>query len=396
MNLSHINRTYIPYFAGWKEINVANQLVISENKANYEKWNESLNYASNIHPEVPSKLVQVILMFLSIIGVTTNLLVCMAVLSVPRLRQKIVNCFVVSLCCTQILVDGIVIPMFCFAVDHFIYNYVVALAVISYITSLLSLTFDRYLAVCYSLRYRGLMWYSRAVRLIILCWILSFITQILPAFWNERHFPILHKTYLSFIALVFLFIPLCLVIFAYAAILKDILRLARKEKNDRLNQLSRKNHDKRVSQISETLTEITEMYELQPLNKVVVVNENTDIKRKNRSISLRGISYSCTRKTAMPVSSYRKETKTTLLLLLVGSLYGATWIPVLFMTILQIFDREDLIPEQMSIVSILIMAINSIIDPILYGFCMKDIRKQIKKLYVISWLFTDIDLRKKR
>ena len=395
MNLPQINSTYIPYFAGWKEINVANQSVISENKAHYEKWNHSLIYSSNIQPEIPSKLVQVILIVLSIIGATANLLVCMAVLSVSRLRQKIVNCFVVSLCCTQILVDDIVMPMFCFAVDHFIYNYVVALAVISYITSLLSLTFDRYLAVCYSLRYRGLMWYSRAVRVIILCWILSFITQILPAFWNERHFPILHKTYLSFIALVFLFIPLCLVIFAYAAILKDIIRLARKDK-DRLNKPIRKNHDKRVSQISETLTEITEMYELQPLNKAVVVNDNTYIKRKNRSISLRGISYSCTRKAAMPISSYRKETKTTLLLLLVGSLYGATWIPVLFMTILQIFDREDLIPEQMSVVSILIMAINSIIDPILYGFCMKDIRKQIKKIYVVSWFFRDMGLRKKQ
>lgn len=133
MNLSHINGTYISYFVGWKGIYIANQSIMSENKAHYEKSNQSLNFASNIHPDVPSKLVQAILIFLSIIGVTTNLLVCMTVLSISRLLQKIVNCFVVNLCCAEILVDGIVMPMFCFAVDHFIYNYVVALAVISYV-----------------------------------------------------------------------------------------------------------------------------------------------------------------------------------------------------------------------------------------------------------------------
>ena len=91
MNLPQISSTYIPYFAGWKEINLANQSVISENKAHYEKWNQSLIYSSNIQPEIPSKIVQVILIVLSVIGIATNLLVCMAVLSVSRLRQKIVN-----------------------------------------------------------------------------------------------------------------------------------------------------------------------------------------------------------------------------------------------------------------------------------------------------------------
>ena len=197
-----------------------------------------------------------VLLIISLIALFANILVCAAILSVPNLRREIVNCFVLSLCSTQILVDVVVMPLFCFAADHFIYSYAVALTVMAYITSLLALTLDRYLAVSFPLRYRGLMWYSRCVRLILACWSISAIIQLLPILWKgSTYSAIIHKIYLAVIAITFLFIPLILVMYAYAAILLEVISLS---KRDKKRGFKKKNvREKR--KVSESLTEYTDI-----------------------------------------------------------------------------------------------------------------------------------------
>ena len=80
------------------------------------------------------------------------------------------------------------------------------------------------------------------------------------------------------------------------------------------------------------------------------------------------------------IINYRQEMKIALLFVAVGGMYSATWIPVLYMTTMQIFDRADLIPEKMSETAIFIMAGNSLVDPLLYGLYMNDLRCRLKAM----------------
>jgi len=156
---------------------------------------------------------------------------------------------------TQILTDCVVIPLYCFALTSIVYSYVVAFVVISYVTNLLALTLDRYFAIKFPLRYRGIMWRGRCIRVILACWVISTFVQILPVFWNNSdHQHILHKVYLSTITIVFLLLPLCIVIFAYVSIFIEVVSITQKEKKRRVI-FKKKEDDDRLSTCTEVFSE---------------------------------------------------------------------------------------------------------------------------------------------
>ena len=56
--------------------------------------------------------------------------------------------------------------------------------------------------------------------------------------------------------------------------------------------------------------------------------------------------------------------------------YILSWFPVIYMTLLDVLERKDLVPAILKHVSTVLIAINSLTDPIVYGLLLKGVRKQ--------------------
>ena len=67
--------------------------------------------------------------------------------------------------------------------------------------------------------------------------------------------------------------------------------------------------------------------------------------------------------------------------------YILSWFPVIYMILLDVLERNDLVTAVLKHVSTILIAINTLTDPIVYGLLLKGVRKQAqtywKKIIVI-------------
>ena len=353
----------------------------SQNNSDSRNMTSQMLLAESVNYHSTTKIT--LLLILAFVAFIANVLVCLPIIVVPKIRTTI-NCFVLSLCMTQILTDCIVIPLYCFALTSIVYSYVVAFVVISYVTNLLALTFDRYFAIKFPLRYRGIMWRGRCIRVILACWVVSTLVQILPVFWyNSDHHKILHKVYLSAITIIFLLLPLCIVIFAYVSIFIEIVSSTQKEKRRRVIFKKKNEEDNRLNpgllpfprsqnsteciNAEEFLGDDRKASNFSVLSGVSVASNAPLVKMFNRRRSKRNL----------PQPDFRMEARSAIIFFVIIVMYGATWIPVLFMTVAGVLEKSDQIPKSMKTGAIYIMAGNTLLDPLIYGLCMKDIRKHL-------------------
>lgn len=82
---------------------------------------------------------------------------------------------------------------------------------------------------------------------------------------------------------------------------------------------------------------------------------------------------------------FRMEVRSALIFFVIILMYGATWIPVLIMTVAGVFDKAHTIPKSMNMCAIYIMAGNTMLDPLVYGWYMKDIRTHLTKILSALW-----------
>ena len=133
-----------------------------------------------------------------IIGAITlfgNLLVFVAIATSPRLHQKPMNRFLASLAVTDIIMGACVAPgysLFCVGcLDYPLSRYcwlmegTKDIALGSSIYNLLAISFDRYLAVYWPLRYPTLMTRRRVMFILSLIWGLSFAIAVIRNFWQH-------------------------------------------------------------------------------------------------------------------------------------------------------------------------------------------------------------------
>ncbi|XP_066917395.1 adenosine receptor A3-like [Clytia hemisphaerica] len=332
--------------------------------------------------KVQSQLEITLLLLIAFLAFIGNFLVCLPILMNPRIRTTI-NCFVLSLCFTQILTDCFVIPLYCFALGSAVYSYVVAFVVISYITNLLALTLDRYFAIKYPLRYRGIMWRGRCIRVILLCWMVSAFVHILPVLWyNSEHHKIIHKVYISTITVLFLLFPLCVVIFVYVNIFIEILSSSRKEKERRVTYRKSQylGDGGSYSPTGSDVLSIGFGDDERKHSTASIISEGPSI-MDGMTSSITSLVKTTNRKSRLQQTDLQVEVRSALIFFVIILMYGATWIPVLVMTIAGVLGRSHLIPKGMNTCSIYIMAGNTMLDPLIYGWYMKDIRKQLIKLF---------------
>lgn len=328
----------------------------------------SNNITTNHQHQHHSNTESTLLLILAFIAFIENFLVCLPIIYNPRIRTTI-NYFVLSLCLTQLLTDCFVIPLYCFAMQTVFYSYVVAFVVISYITNLLALTLDRYAAIKYPLRYRGIMWRGRCIRIIVANWVVSMLVQILPVFWhNSNDKQIIHKVYISSITAIFLLLPLCIVIFAYVNIFIEIVSSSKKDKRRRVTF---RNSDIRLG--IEYGGDERKVSSSSIMSEVSAVSSTNGLSTSNTSLI----------KSINKKWSFQQqvEFRSAIIFFVIILMYGATWIPVLVMTIAGVIGKSHSIPKNMNVCAIYIMVANTMLDPLIYGWYMKDIRSELIKMF---------------
>ena len=77
----------------------------------------------------------------------------------------------------------------------------------------------------------------------------------------------------------------------------------------------------------------------------------------------------------------RQESKSALVFAIVAMTHMLSWFPVIYMTFLDVLERKDLKSTILKHVSAVLIAIESLTDPIFYGLLLKCVRKQAQSYW---------------
>ena len=156
-------------------------------------------------------------MILCIIAVVENIVVCWLICRYRCLKTA-TNVFIFSLCITNILCSGILLPLHCFAEHSPLYPFLKLYIILSYICNLSAVTAERFISISRPLRYYHLVTKGRAIRITILCYFVPLIYCLLPLAWNANENTVAHRVYVSFTLLVFFIAPLIFILGVYARV----------------------------------------------------------------------------------------------------------------------------------------------------------------------------------
>lgn len=278
----------------------------------------------------------------------------MAILTSPKIRRKITFVYVINLLLAQLLLSTITVPMYCFAPHHFLYPYVTALTIVAYTLNLCTVTYERYLAICRPYRYSERVSYSKAVKVSIVCWIVAAVIQILPVFW-EGHSDgaTIQRVYLGVTLVIFFIAPLIMIWMVYGYITYEIYRLG-----------------KASYTVKHVVVKI-EPNDTTPLQSPLALH-----KRKR--------SYFASLSNKINISKPKQEFQLAAVFIAAAVASNITWVPVIMMVFLQVINRTDLEPRNLSKIHIYLLAINGNVDPLIYGMFLKQLRERIVEITVKS------------
>ena len=251
---------------------------------------------------------------LSVLVVVFNVFVCCLVCMNKALRTY-TNGFVVSLALSDILTGGVFFPMILSKPSSLATGYLTCVIVLSSSCNLSSVTYARYVAIMKPLRSRYLVpkMFKKAV---VFSWLIPIIFSLLPLFWNTNYELQIHKVYIICAQIFGFVVPFVFIAFAYVRIFKEVRRsLALQKKFQVESPQERTNERRRLS----------------------------------------------------------KEIKIAKVFCIISAIFLFCWLPVIYMTTAQIvFSRSDIIPDFMPTVSLFTMAINSLVNPVIYAFLKPD------------------------
>ncbi|KAK5872100.1 hypothetical protein PBY51_012831 [Eleginops maclovinus] len=278
---------------------------------------------------------------IALASVVGNVLVVLAV-CVNRALRNTTFCFIVSLAVADIAVGVLVIPLAIiislgFNTQFYTCLFLSCLLLIitqSSILSLLAIAIDRYLRVKIPTRYTSIVTQRRACVAVCLCWILSFLTGLVPMIgWNNldnlegnltRSSDIVcefttvmrmdYMVYFNFFGWVV--VPLSIMIALYA----EIFRVIRRQLNRR-------------------------------------AEATCDAERY-----------------------FRKELKLAKSLALVVFLFAVCWLPIHIMNCIDFFCPDCSIPKFAMYVGIFMSHVNSALNPMVYAFRIKVFRLTLIKI----------------
>jgi len=230
------------------------------------------------------------------------------------------NYFVLSLAVSDMLTGAVLIPLH-IVPYNIVRDFFVFFILMSGSMNLCAVTWDRYIAVTEPFEYKNkLEKYHKKILAAI--WVTTILFTLIPVTWGIYKALLIQKCFVAFSFVAFVFVPYVFIIFAYVRIW---LRL--------------RSHAAEMARMD-------------------VTSEQGEGARR---ASLEG--------------------KTVKVFLVVVSVFLISWLPVIYMTIVQfILERPDLVPEDLSLISLFTIAGSSLVNPILYALMKKDFNAKIRSM----------------
>lgn len=254
------------------------------------------------------------LSILSVLVVVMNVFVCCLVCINKALRTY-TNGFIMSLALSDILTGGVLLPMVLSKPSSLATGYLICMILLSSSCNLSSVTYARYVAIMKPLRSRYLVpkMFKKAV---IFSWLMPIIFSSLPLFWNTNYELQIHKVYIICVQVFGFVVPCVFIAFAYVRMFKEVRRSLALQKNFQVeSSQERTNERRRLS----------------------------------------------------------KEIKIAKVFCIISAIFLFCWLPIVYMTTAQmVFSRFDIIPDFMPTVSSFTVAINSLVNPVIYAFLKPD------------------------
>ncbi|XP_015922792.1 QRFP-like peptide receptor [Parasteatoda tepidariorum] len=317
-----------------------------------------------------------------VVGLIGNILIIYTVVSFRRMRT-ISNVFLASLATADLLVVIICVPVkfgqlfsYSWALGEFgckFVHYVQNVSAICSVLTLTSMSVERYYAIMHPVKSRYQCTMRQARRLIIVIWILSFVTAVpiifaqihievgerYKAFWCVRnwHQPWLWRSYEVYMMLLILIAPSLIMGFAYSKICHQ-LWIVMKD---------------RASMVSGEMpgTEIA-LKETHPRNQFLTYN-NSNVKMKKPKLQ----------KLEADNTTVKQVIK---MLVAVVILFIICWGPILITNVLTSFDILDRLNygylKPMRTAFHLLSYFNSCINPCVYGFLSANFRNSFKAAFL--------------
>lgn len=255
---------------------------------------------------------------ISVLILVANIILCVLVVVSTRLRT-FTNGFLVSLAVSDILTGGLLYPIHLNGPESqaaAAEGYVIAFVLLSGVGNICLVTWDRYIAVSKPFQYRKIL-QRHFAKLIIITWAASLAISILPLTWRTNPDVTIHKVYLFCLMGLFVVIPYAAIFFAYY----------------KIGQRLKKHHQKLRNHAA-------------------------------NSIASRRL---------------KSEAKVTKIFLAIVIIFVLSWLPIIYMTTVNIVSRPDLSPVALQTASLFTVALSSLANPLLYAFMKEDFRRQLSK-----------------
>lgn len=260
---------------------------------------------------------------LGILGVLItleNLLVCFLVYRFRKLRT-FTNGFVVSLALSDVLFGAVLIPVNISDEHNPVNGYLISFILFANVTNLFAVTLDRYLAVMNSLRYSYTMT-KHFVKILVTAWILPVPLCLLPLLWEKDSTA--HTAYMFFIV-IGVIVPYIFILFAYIKIFREVAR------------------------------------QVESLAKLAKYENSEETAREGKRVS--------------------SEARVARVFAIIAGIFVISWMPVFYMTAADALQKDELIPQELSLVGWYTMTAGSLANAAVYAFFKGDFRMAFLRLF---------------
>lgn len=260
---------------------------------------------------------------LGILGVLItleNLLVCFLVYRFRKLRT-FTNGFVVSLALSDVLFGAVLIPVNIRDQFNAVNGYLISFILFANVTNLFAVTLDRYLAVMNSLRYSYTMT-KNFVKILVMAWILPAPLCLLPLLWQTGSTA---ETIYLFFIVIGVILPYIFILFAYIKIFREVAR------------------------------------QVQNLAKLAKYENPSEAAREGKRVT--------------------SEARVARVFAIIAGIFVISWMPVFYMTAAAALKKEELIPDELSIISWYTMTAGSLANAAVYAFFKGDFRNAFLHLF---------------
>ncbi|KAK3708588.1 hypothetical protein QZH41_002424 [Actinostola sp. cb2023] len=265
------------------------------------------------------------LICLSVLIVATNTCVCLLVYLNKAIRTC-TNGFVVSLAISDIIMGALFFPLHLAAPKFHGIEYLTGISLLVGVANVVCVTYDRYLSISSPLTYTMDI-QNRFKKMIILCWSVPVIYAFIPLIWSADPSYLGHKIYIFIMEICGVIVPYIFIFAVYFYIFKQVKKCS-----------------KRLQ------TELTD--------------QRTMTTKRNHLFF---------------------EMKVARVFMAIASVFLLGWAPVLYITTINNIDQGHLAPPMLHIMAFYTLALESLVNPLIYCFLKPDIQSAIRRTLRKTW-----------